>query len=1169
MDKLDPLDIEFLINSEEVKADAKKVKDDIKGIGDAAEAAAAKVNGVGSGGGIAAPLGAAGNAAEVAGKKAAAARPQWNGLGNSINQISRELPAFTYSAQTGFLALSNNIPILADEIGRLKAKNDALVASGQKGVPVWKQVLKGLISWQTALSLGVALLTIYGKEVGDWIGSLFKGKEALDEHKKSVEALNKAYESSEYQKVIKDMMELRSMINLAKEGFIDKKTALDKYNKSMGEVYEKTDDLNEAERIMVEKAPAYIESMLYKTAATMAAADAAKALAENAKKVFELNEEKDPLAADIASGKEAKEAANSRSGFVSPNMQSQKVAEINKELAELEKGGNEIQDKSAKIVESLNQKAAEIAKAAGLDIFGNKDDDDKNKDKIDKYIGQRKDLLEKVADLDREYARKKLDKDDEELQALRDKFLKVRELIEEFNRDPKNTTRKIDVSGLGVIQENAEADLIYKQETRSLKEELEKQKKLYREIEEYKAKFGIEKTREKYGEDLKAFDDYAAVIRQKLVNNFDASTAVDNGTATAAQNARITYLKNESLEEQRLASDKYAALLEEYMAYQEKRKLLQERFKADYDALILGGDFDQADVVKEIYEKELAVLDDANLKKKDSYKKLFEDVGRLTIAAGKKIIASAKMLLETEQMSAETQAKILKLIVDTEEKIEDLQEEKILRIAFALGELGNSLKGLGDEIGSSALSDIGGFLAGMASGVEDLMTALSDDATDVEKLEVAVKAMVKLMNIISSASAQRRSAEEAYYRSVIGFQNDYNLSLQEQIRLQSELKENAWIKDYEGRLRDGIKSLKNDAEQYGEALEALNGGRAKTGQRNAIDWGNVGQGAIAGATLGATIGSVVPVIGNLVGGIIGGIAGALGGLFGGKKKKSEWGNLLGEYPELLQEVSEGVFEINRGLAESLLANDLLDESTQQLVQNALDWQKAIEESRAQIREIIVDLTGSLGDDLRMALVDAFESGEDAAVAMGGTVEKVLENILSNMLFNRIFTDAFDKLEEQMAASFDTGGDSSWVDDFSRFFNEASGLTDDFNQALRDAQTQAAGFGFDIFKPDEDDSQPNGLQGAIRRELTEETGSELTGLFRGQYDITKRHFQLHEMHFELERRHFDATMRIMQYSALIEQNTLNTVVQLQYAVAELKVINTNTKPSQTARDIGRG
>ena len=195
MEKFDPIDIEFLINSPEVKKDANEVKKQIKGIGDTAEGVTKKVNGQLNN--------VLDNSTNKVNKQTAAvkgSKAEWNGLGNSINQISRELPAFTYSAQTGFLALSNNIPILADEIGRLRAKNDALVASGAKGVPIWKSVLKNLFSWNVALSLGVTLITIYGKEIGEFFSQLFKGKEAIDVHTKSVEALNKAYESNEYQR---------------------------------------------------------------------------------------------------------------------------------------------------------------------------------------------------------------------------------------------------------------------------------------------------------------------------------------------------------------------------------------------------------------------------------------------------------------------------------------------------------------------------------------------------------------------------------------------------------------------------------------------------------------------------------------------------------------------------------------------------------------------------------------------------------------------------------------------------------------------------------------------------------------------------------------------------------------------------------------------------------
>jgi len=89
----------------------------------------------------------------------------WNGLGNSINQLTREAPAFANSVQTGFMALSNNIPILTDEIGVLIAKNKQLQADGKPTESILKTLSGAFFSWQTAISLGVTILTVYGAKL--------------------------------------------------------------------------------------------------------------------------------------------------------------------------------------------------------------------------------------------------------------------------------------------------------------------------------------------------------------------------------------------------------------------------------------------------------------------------------------------------------------------------------------------------------------------------------------------------------------------------------------------------------------------------------------------------------------------------------------------------------------------------------------------------------------------------------------------------------------------------------------------------------------------------------------------------------------------------------------------------------------------------------------------
>ena len=106
---------------------------------------------------------------------------RWNGLSVSIQQIGRELPSLAYGARTFFYAISNNLPILADEIKRAKVQYNELKDSGQKAVPVWKQVVSSIFSWQTALTVGITLLTLYGDKVVDWVAGLFNAKDALQD----------------------------------------------------------------------------------------------------------------------------------------------------------------------------------------------------------------------------------------------------------------------------------------------------------------------------------------------------------------------------------------------------------------------------------------------------------------------------------------------------------------------------------------------------------------------------------------------------------------------------------------------------------------------------------------------------------------------------------------------------------------------------------------------------------------------------------------------------------------------------------------------------------------------------------------------------------------------------------------------------------------------------
>lgn len=124
----------------------------------------------------------------------------WDGLGISVSQVVRELPAAAVSLNTFFLGISNNIPMLVDEINRLRVQNKLLQAEGKATVNVTKSIVKALFSWNTALVIILTIFSMFGGQIIEWIGNLFKAKnaaisttEALDNIAKELESTNASY----------------------------------------------------------------------------------------------------------------------------------------------------------------------------------------------------------------------------------------------------------------------------------------------------------------------------------------------------------------------------------------------------------------------------------------------------------------------------------------------------------------------------------------------------------------------------------------------------------------------------------------------------------------------------------------------------------------------------------------------------------------------------------------------------------------------------------------------------------------------------------------------------------------------------------------------------------------------------------------------------------------
>ncbi|WP_290706655.1 hypothetical protein [Flavihumibacter sp. CACIAM 22H1] len=304
----------------------------------------------------------------------------FSGLSNSLNQITRELPAFANSVQTGFLAISNNLPIFFDEISKVKKEIVELRKAGQPAPSLFKAVAGSFFTLGTALSLGVTALTIYGPQLAKFIQSLFQGKQALDRFAESQRILGETLKSGGLVEAAASVAELRINIDLAKQGFLDKDKVVKQYNESIGKTTGEVKSLEEAEKSLQKNADAYIKMTYYKAAAQLSLQEAAKkslqAEIDRQKNLDEFVNNFDRARATIFTP--------TAPGFVPINNEAQRQAdEYRKKKAqerqrELVKESEDEADIFIKIGTKFQKKAAEASKKLNFDFFGGTQDNKKS-----------------------------------------------------------------------------------------------------------------------------------------------------------------------------------------------------------------------------------------------------------------------------------------------------------------------------------------------------------------------------------------------------------------------------------------------------------------------------------------------------------------------------------------------------------------------------------------------------------------------------------------------------------------------------------------------------------------------------------------------------------------------------------------------------------------------
>lgn len=240
----------------------------------------------------------------------------WNGLSVSVQQVARELPSLAVGWNTFFLAISNNLPMIADELKKAAAEYKAFkmaVAAGNNDVakvaPVWKQLITSIFSWQTALVAAITLLSVYGKDIIEWTKNLLGADTAQKRLNESLKEFNNL-QSNASEKTLEEISKLNLLYGISQNIALSidvRKKAVEKllqmypdYLQNLSEEAILAGKANEAYKLLVEN----IQNIASLKLIEDQRAKSAEALTEAKKKEMDLQSKINALMKENKAGNE-------------------------------------------------------------------------------------------------------------------------------------------------------------------------------------------------------------------------------------------------------------------------------------------------------------------------------------------------------------------------------------------------------------------------------------------------------------------------------------------------------------------------------------------------------------------------------------------------------------------------------------------------------------------------------------------------------------------------------------------------------------------------------------------------------------------------------------------------------------------------------------------------
>lgn len=975
----------------------------------------------------------------------------WNGLNVQVQQLARELPSLAVSMNTFFLAISNNLPMLIDEIKLAQDRLKALKEEGKQGTPIWKQLAKSLLSWQTALVVGITLLSSYGNEIADWVKGLFKSKENVDILKESLEAYNKAVLES-----AKNVQEEKTKLDLlyratqnASKPLEERKKALDELQRIYPEYF---GNLSEEEILAGKASDAYIRlsNSIIAASRARAAQDMIvkhqQTVLENEQKITEAYTRRSAVEKEMENlRKKGQNTPNRPYGNIGLTIENKKIQdnldEIDEEIAGYRQAIYQANKLSKELEESVDISDLLFGTSGGN---GGKGSGSTGGKYLDTYQQQ-----------------KAIKKSEQEISdALTESQLNAQKMAIDLMQDGNSKE-------LAQINYNYDA-------------KIEEIKKRERELLQTLQDAEYERWKQENPDYQKKGLQFTPTLTALPKDDKDVMDAEYSATYQQQQN-----------EIRKLLS----GVLAQYRDFAAQRKAIERQFNEDISFL----------------QKQRTDANSDEIDRAIQVAKGKGDKGGMTFISPEQLKAIEESPAELDRL----REALDKLLGTGKNKNKWDGIFEAFKKGFASLESAKGFKEISGSVGlvSSAASQAAGEIGAMfeamgrdraanvVGGLNDVLDAVSNIGHAFASggiVSGAFAAFTKIFSLFGKGAQEEekhRQALENIMNETIAQQREYNLLLLEQNLLYEKASTIFGVDSY-AKARNAVDVLKDSVAALNSELAGDESQKKAQNTRSRF-----------ARTINGVSGYYSKLKAEYSG--LADVEIKTGSYTTGawfwKKQHDVYSSVLDVYPDLID--ANG--EFNKELAETVVNTREMSEEDKAALQNMIDLAEKAEDAFEALNDYMTDIFGDLGNTMSDALVDSFKNGTDAAESFMKSVSGMLETLAEQMVYSVTLSPLLEEAQDEMMKVMKNTGLTDeqkfkqWTNILNGLVGEAVEQQKIANQLYESYKQSAEEQGFSIFD-NKTETASQKASSAVKvqasQESVDETNGRLTAIQETGYRI---------------------------------------------------------------------